>query len=78
MVFPWIPFLFGAKKRLSDIEYLSIKEFDGKRVDVDNSMSLNDTSTETDLVTQTASSGKERVVLLFLCACGHWPMAGTK
>jgi len=35
LVFPWLPFLFeGGKKRLSDIEYLSIKENLGKRVDV--------------------------------------------
>ena len=31
MVFPWIPFGKGGKK-LSDIEFLSIKEFDGKLV----------------------------------------------
>jgi len=55
MVFPWIPFLKEGGKRLSDIEYLSIKEFDGKLVQ-------NDAQTRTttgDLCTLTASSGKD-------------------
>ncbi len=60
-MFPWIPFLKASGKRLSDIEYLSIKEFDGKRVDVTTtaSLTLSATSTETDLVTQTANTGKD-------------------
>lgn len=59
---PWsffVPALFGKKRKLSDIEYLSTKEFDNKRVDVDNTLTLNNTSTETDLVTQTANAGKD-------------------
>ena len=47
----------GASKRLSDIEFLSIKEFEGKRVDdVNNGLDLVETATETDLVTQTATA----------------------
>lgn len=60
MVGPWI--LFAPRKKggkLSDIEYLSIKDFDGKRVDVDAVTDVNLTTTETDLATQTASSGKD-------------------
>ena len=53
-MFPWIPFLTGGKKRLSDIEYLSIKEFDSKLVQADG------TATATgDLASLTASSGKD-------------------
>ena len=44
---------------MGDIEYLSKKEFDSKRVDVNATLSLNNTSTETDLVTQTANTGKD-------------------
>ena len=44
---------------MGDIEYLSIKEFENKRVDVNATLSLNNTSTETDLVTQTANTGKD-------------------
>lgn len=48
------------KRKVSDIEFLSIKEFDGKRVDVDNPLlNLNNNSVETDLVTQTAAGGKD-------------------
>ena len=50
----------GVKgRKLSDLEFLSIKEFNGKRVDVNALLSLNDTVTETDLVTQTANAGKD-------------------
>jgi len=59
VVFPWILFLKGGKKRLSDIEYLSIKDFDGKRVDVDDILSITTSSTELDAATQTAGSGKD-------------------
>ena len=38
MVFPWIPFGKGGK-RLSDIEYLSIKEFDGKLTTAEGTVS---------------------------------------
>lgn len=46
------------KGKLSDIEYLSIKEFGGKRVDVDAQQSVA-TTTETDLSTQTANASKD-------------------
>ena len=55
---PWLVFLKQSGKRLSDIEYLAIKEFGGKRVDADNQQTLT-TATETDTATQTASAGKD-------------------
>jgi len=57
MVFPWIQFL-GKKKRLSDIEYLAIKEFDGKLVQNDAQAR----TTTGDLCTLTASSGKDMYI----------------
>jgi len=54
MVFPWIPFLFGRRKRLSDIEFLSIKDFDGKIVKNKGQVTADGT-----LATLTASSGKD-------------------
>ena len=51
---PWLPALFGVKKRLSDIEYLAIKEFDGKLVHDDLVISA-----VGDIATLTASSGKD-------------------
>ena len=58
MVFPWIPFLKQkAGGKLSDIEFLSIKEFDGKLVQNDGSK-----TTTGDLATLTASSGKDMYV----------------
>jgi len=54
MVGRWIHALFGRKKRLSDIEYLSIKEFDGKLVENEKFLSATG-----DLATLTASSGKD-------------------
>ncbi len=44
---------------MGDIEYLAIKEFDAKRVDANATLTLNNTSTQTDLVTQTAQGGKD-------------------
>ena len=52
----------GAVKgrTLSDIEFLSIKDFDTKRVDVDaEDVNIVATTTETDIVTQTADTGKD-------------------
>lgn len=50
----------GAKgRKLSDVEFFAIKEFDNKRVDVDNILTLANTNVETDLTTQTASGGKD-------------------
>lgn len=48
----------GVKKTLSDIEYLAIKEFDNKRVDVFAEIDQA-TIAVTDLVTQTANVGKD-------------------
>lgn len=58
MVFPpthWFQGLSG-KKRLSDIEFLAKKEFDGKLRQNDGSLA---SSTTGDLATLTASSGKD-------------------
>lgn len=57
MVGPWIHALFGRKKRLSDIEYLAIKEFDGKLVKNEGTLSATGT-----LATLTASSGKDMYI----------------
>jgi len=54
MVFPWISFLQERKKRLSDIEYLAIKEFDGKLRTTEGTLSVTG-----DLATLTANSGKD-------------------
>lgn len=54
---PWIPFLFGRRKRLSDIEFLSIKEFDGKLRQSDGIR-----TTTGDIATLTATSGKDMYV----------------
>lgn len=62
MTGPWIGFFpkkVSRRRDLSDMEFLSIKEFEGKRTDVDAILTLNNTSTETDLATQTASVGKD-------------------
>jgi len=66
---PNILFQVGAKgRKLSDIEFLSIKEFgtdgtDSKRVDVDNQqLSRLATTVEADLATQTASGGKDMYI----------------
>jgi len=49
----------GAKKDMSDFEYLAIKEFETKRVDAEDTLTLNNTATQTDLVTKTAGGGKD-------------------
>ena len=54
----FIPKKFGGRK-LGDLEFLSIKEDEDKRVDVDDATSVTNTVTETDLATQTASGGKD-------------------
>jgi len=56
MVFPWIPFLKERKKRLSDIEFLAIKEFDGK---LKTNTNIKDDGTTGDLATLTAAAGKD-------------------
>lgn len=49
----------GVKgRKLSDLEFLSIKEFNDKRVDVDGEVADLGTS-ETDVATQTANTGKD-------------------
>jgi len=55
MVGPWIHALWKRGKRLSDIEYLAIKEFDGKLVDNHSA----DQTAIGDGATLTASSGKD-------------------
>ena len=66
MVFPWISFLKeGGKKRLSDIEYLAIKEFDGK---LRNAKGANRTTTG-DLATLTANSGKDMYLAVAKASC---------
>ncbi len=55
MVFPWIPFLKDrGGKKLSDIEFLSIKEFDGKLRSIEGFISATG-----DLATLTANTGKD-------------------
>lgn len=59
MVGPWIAFipqLVSVRRRLSDIEYLSIKEFEGKLV---TNTGQKADGTTGDLATLTASSGKD-------------------
>jgi len=53
-MFPWLVFLKESGRRLSDIEYLAIKEFDGKLVENEGFKSA-----AGDLATLTASSGKD-------------------
>lgn len=55
MVFPWISFLKDRGKRLSDIEYLAIKEFGGKIVTNDGSA----TGATGDVAKLTANTGKD-------------------
>jgi len=60
MVFPWIPFLSGEeKKRVSDIEFLAKKEFDSKTKEASGVVTVTNSSTETTIVTATATSGKD-------------------
>lgn len=59
-----IPLLVARIKKavgatLSDIEYLAIKEFNGKRVDVNDTTTVTATNTETDIITTTAAVGKD-------------------
>jgi len=56
----------GVKKgrKLSDIEFLAIKDYgtdgtDSKRVDANDTLTLAESTLETDLVTQTANTGKD-------------------
>ena len=57
---------------MSDIEYLSIKEFDVKRVDKNTTLDLSNSIVETDVVTQTAAGGKDMYLGEATC-----PMHGT-
>ena len=56
-MFPVIQYLRIKKKKLSDIEYLAIKEFEGKLVYDDGQV-----TTTGDLATLTASSGKDMYI----------------
>ena len=63
MVFPWIQLLQEQeKKRLSDIEFLAKKEFDGKLVRNEGTKSAVGT-----LCTLTASSGKDMYIARAKC-----------
>jgi hypothetical protein len=62
MVFPWIPFLFEAKRKVSDIEFLSKKEFDGKLREDEGFLSATG-----DLATLTANSGKDMYLARAKC-----------
>jgi len=42
-----------------NVSYLALKEFQGKRVDIDNEYSVSNTVTETDIGTRTAGAGKD-------------------
>ncbi len=55
-MFPWLVHLVGKGKRLSDIEYLAIKEFDGKLVTNTGEQADGGTG---NTATLTASSGKD-------------------
>ena len=72
MVFPWIPFLSGGKKRLSDIEFLAIKEFDGKLKQSDGSIFATG-----DVATITASSGKDMYLARAKITISSTSTAGT-
>ena len=54
MVFPWIAFLKESKKRLSDLEFLAIKEYDGKLIHLISS----EFTGNGDQITYTPASGK--------------------
>lgn len=58
MVFPFVTFptLIGGKRKLSDIEYLAIKEFGGK-LKTDSGVTTG--TAAQDIATLTASSGKD-------------------
>ena len=56
-MFPWLVHLVGKGRRLSDIEYLAIKEFDGKLVKNEGFLSATGT-----LATLTASAGKDMYI----------------
>jgi len=55
-MFPWLTFLKRSGRRLSDIEFLAIKEFGGKLRQNDGTLAATTTG---DLATLTASSGKD-------------------
>ena len=55
-MFPWLVFLKKAGKKLSDIEFLAIKEFDGKLV---SNTDIQDDGATGNTATLTASSGKD-------------------
>jgi len=72
MVGPWIHALWSRGRKLSDIEYLSIKEFDGKLV---KNMGAQRTTAGT-LATLTASSGKDMYLARASVAL-HYDGTGT-
>jgi len=56
---PNILFRVGKGRKLSDIEFLSIKEFDGKRADVSNIINYINSTLEIDLITYTVPAAKD-------------------
>jgi len=74
-MFPWLVFLKRAGKRLSDIEYLAIKEFDSKLVENESTQGTGATG---DLGTLTASSGKDMYLASAKCSFQAATNAGGK
>ena len=66
MVGPWIHSLWQSGRRLSDIEYLAIKEFDGKTRQVDGTATAAGT-----IATITAASGKDMYLSGAKISIGH-------
>ena len=69
MVFPWIAFLKESKKRLSDLEFLAIKEYDGKLIHLISS----EFTGNADQITYTPASGKT----FYLLRCKLYPVVDT-
>lgn len=66
MIGPWIHALWKRGRKLSDIEYLAIKEFDGKTRQNDGTRSSTGT-----LATLTANSGKDMYLSGAKITIGH-------
>lgn len=66
MVGPWLQSLWEKGRRLSDIEYLAVKEFGGKTRQVDGTATATGT-----LATITANSGKDMYLSGAKISIGH-------
>jgi len=62
MVFPWVSFLKERKKRVSDIEFLAVKEKEGKIRSAEGFLSVTG-----DLATLTANTGKDMYLAKAKC-----------